>query len=294
MIAPLAHQRLLVVSGKGGVGKTTVAAALALSSAADERRTLVCEVNAKERISPMLGHAPAGGDIVHIEPNLWAVNVQPQQALKEYALMVLKFERLYNAVFENNLVHYFLRFIPSIQELVLLGKILFHLKEKLPDGRFRFDRIIVDAPATGHAISFLSVPQVILDTVPPGAMANEATWMRDLLVDERVTGSVLVALPEELPVNEVLELHQKLNQQVHLSTALLVLNHFIPPRFEADDESGLSPSLTDAIAGHRQAADFSSGCWSRLSATGRPCVTIPKRFVSQFGRSALEALALGL
>ena len=89
--------------------------------------------------------------------------------MREYALMILRFESIYSAVFENRLVRYFLRFIPSLQELVLLGKILFHLQEKRPDGSWRFDRIVIDAPATGHAITFLSVPQVIIDTVPPGA-----------------------------------------------------------------------------------------------------------------------------
>src|SRR5207244_926396 len=122
--------------------------------------------------------------------------------------------------FGNRLVGYFLRFVPSLQELVMLGKILFHLREKRPDGSYRFDRIVIDAPATGHAITFLSVPQVVVDTVPPGPLANDATWMRDLLVDPQTTGAVLVSLPEELPVNETLELHQALTTRVKLTTAV--------------------------------------------------------------------------
>jgi anion-transporting ArsA/GET3 family ATPase len=206
VVEELSDKRLVIVTGKGGVGKTTVSAAIALQSAREGRRTLVCEVNTTERVTQLLGRAQVGHEVTGIEENLWAVNVRPAEAMREYALMILKFESLYSAVFENKAVQYFLRFIPSLQELVLLGKILYHLKEKLPDGRWRFERIIIDAPATGHAVTFFSVPQVLVDTLPAGTMAGEATWMRDFLVDPKVTTVVLVSLPEELPVNETLEL----------------------------------------------------------------------------------------
>src|SRR5687767_13490541 len=133
-MSALHNKRLLVVSGKGGVGKSTVAASLGLSSARAGLKTLVCEVNATERISTLLGHPPVGPDIAELEPNLFAVNVRPPEAMREYALMTLKFQSIYNAVFENRVVRYMLRFIPSVAELVLLGKILYHLQEE-EDGR---------------------------------------------------------------------------------------------------------------------------------------------------------------
>ena len=134
-MAGLLDKRLWIVSGKGGVGKSTVSAALALRSARAGRRTLVCEVNTQERVSRFLERPAAGPEITLLEENLWAVDVRPQEAMREYALMVLRFETLYKTVFENRLVRYFLRFIPSLQELVMLGKILYHLQEKLPDGQ---------------------------------------------------------------------------------------------------------------------------------------------------------------
>lgn len=162
--------RLLIVTGKGGVGKTTVAAALALSAARAGKKTLVCEVNTQERITRLLGKPEAGPEVRQVDRDLWAVNVRPEEAMREYALMTLKFKTVYRAVFENRVVRYFLRFLPSLQELVLLGKILFHERERNPGGAPRFDRIIVDAPATGHAITFFSVPQVLVDTVPAGPL----------------------------------------------------------------------------------------------------------------------------
>lgn len=285
----LSDKRLVIVTGKGGVGKTTVSAALALESARSGKRTLVCEVNTKERITHLLGKPEAGPEITSLEENLWAVNVRPQEALREYALMVLKFESIYSAVFENRVVRYFLRFIPSLQEIVLLGKILYHLKEKRPDGTFRFDRIIIDAPATGHAITFLSVPQVIVDTVPPGALSNDASWMRDLLVDPQITAAVLVSLPEELPVNETLELHQALVSRVKLTPQLVVLNGFIGERFSATDgELDVSPLTKDLIRAHRVRAKLSQSSKETLGKLGLPVVTVPRIFVPEFGRGAIE------
>ncbi len=290
-MSALAHQRLLIVTGKGGVGKTTLSAALALASARRGLRTLVCEVNTKERVTHLLGRPEVGAEIGSLEENLWAVDVRPAEALREYALMILKFESIYNAVFGNRLVGYFLRFIPSISEIVMLGKILFHLKEKRPDGSWRFDRIIIDAPATGHAITLLSVPQVIIDTVPPGPLANDATWMRDLLTDPKITGTVLVSLPEELPVNETLELHEALTQKVKLTTSATVLNGFIAPRFTDAERAALHGEIAEVARVHELRAALSAEAEKRLLAIGAPLVRVPRVYQPTFARPAVEAIA---
>jgi anion-transporting ArsA/GET3 family ATPase len=290
---PFQDHRLLIVTGKGGVGKSSVAAALALASAQSDKRTLVAEVNTKERITQLLGKPEAGHQVTSVEENLWAVNLRPQEAMREYALMILKFESIYNAVFENRLVQYFLRFVPSLAELVLLGKLLFHLKEKRPDGSWRFDRIVVDAPATGHAITFLSVPQVIIDTVPPGPLAEDAKWMRDYLVDELITAAVLVSLPEDMPVNETIELSRALEARVHVKKQAVVLNGYIPHRFPPAELAKLAgaPQLSDVARVHEQRARLSDEAGQRLAALGHPMATVPRLYPERFGRKSIEEIA---
>jgi anion-transporting ArsA/GET3 family ATPase len=287
----LLDKRLWIVSGKGGVGKSTISAALALRSARAGRRTLVCEVNTQERITRFLERPAAGPNITLLEENLWAVDVRPQEAMREYALMVLRFETLYKTVFENRLVRYFLRFIPSLQELVMLGKILYHLQEKLPDGKDKYETIVLDAPATGHAITFLNVPQVLLRTVPPGPMARDALKMRDLLVDPQVTAAVLVAMPEELPVNEALELHAALRDTVKIRTHAAVLNGTFPERFTQADLEALSesPELQRVAKAHHDRVTLAELSATKLERNLHvPVHPVPRIFTSTFGREAIE------
>jgi anion-transporting ArsA/GET3 family ATPase len=285
----LTEQRLWVVSGKGGVGKSTISAALALASAKAGRRTLACEINVKERISVFLQRPEVGPHVTEIDPNLWLVNVQPQEAMREYALMVLKFQTIYKAVFENRVVRYFLRFVPSLQELVILGKILFHLQERAPDGRYRWDRVVMDAPATGHALSFLSVPQVLLDTVPAGPMAREAEKMRDLLVDPSVTAPLLVSLPEEMPINETLELHHALSSQVRMKPVALVLNMFVPDRFQPGDADLVPPSLRPIVQYHQTREELSAFASDRLERElALPVVPVPRMYEPRVTRAMIE------
>ena len=119
-------RRFILVTGKGGVGKSTLTATLALMSAAKGHRTLVCELNTHERVSRLLGHPAVGSTVGQLEENLWSVNINPKSAMQEYGLMKLRFRAFYRLVFENPLVGSLVRFIPGISDLLMLGKAFNH------------------------------------------------------------------------------------------------------------------------------------------------------------------------
>lgn len=222
-------RRVQVVAGKGGVGRTAVSCALALRSARAGQRTLLLEVNAPDNAAAFLGVAPAVDEPREVVNNLWLCRMTPEGAMREYALMVLKFKALYNLVFENRMVKYLLRSIPSLAEFTMLGKTWFHTTEHLPDHKEpKYERIIVDAPATGHAITFLSVARIVADVTPKGVMKKAAERMA-AMVESDDTCLHVVTLPEEMPVNEGLDLLTAAKERLRMSPGLGIVNRMLPP-----------------------------------------------------------------
>ena len=295
----LLDRRLLLVTGKGGVGKSTVAASLALRLASAGLRTLLCEVNADRRLGRMLAHPEVGPDVKAVEPNLSMVDLEPDAAMREYVLSKIRLERVYRAVFENRMVRYFLRFIPSLAETVMLGKVLWHLRQ-WPDAPGGFDRIVLDLPATGHALTLLGVPQSLVSALPSGPMSTEAGWMLDLLTDPVITSAVLVSLPEELPVNETLELAQALRSRLRVRVGAVVLNQSVESRFGKADLSALAsrPGLTALVQTYEEDARRTEEAVDRLQAIDAPLVRLPRLVTPEVGRGELvslgDALAEGL
>ena len=235
---PPLERRLAIVTGKGGVGKSSVAAALGLLAARAGRRTLICEVNAQERVAALLGAPPAGSQVREALPGLFTVNVTPAQAMREYGVMVLRFRTIYEAVFENRVVKHFLRMVPSLAELVMLGKILHEVRAE-ESGRRRWDLVVVDAPSTGHAVQLLRTPGTLLDTVPAGPLRRDAQWMHELLVDPGVTSLLIVTLPEEMPVSEAIELDQQVRGLLGIPRGALLVNAVPEPRFPEGERTPL-------------------------------------------------------
>lgn len=291
VLAELCQKRLLIVTGKGGVGKSTVAGALALASTQSGAKTLLCEVNADSRLPELLGVAEPGPEVAEAEHNLWTLNVRPRESMLEYVKMRLGFERLSRAMLESSMMRAFLRFVPSLQELVLLGKILYLVRERTAGGAYRFDRIILDAPATGHLVPFLSVPTVIREALPAGVLATEVTWMREELADRERTGVVLVATPEETSLSEVLELGPNLNDRVGVHPIAVALNRATLPRFSAEDVDALPALLKPAAERHRRAAEATLAAERALAPLGLPLTLVPELFYERFQREALHAVA---
>jgi anion-transporting ArsA/GET3 family ATPase len=289
-MAPLPSRRLLIVTGKGGVGKSTVSAALALALARRGKRTLLCEVNSGGRATELLGYPPAGPELARLEGELWSVDVRPAEAMREYLLQKIRIERVYRAVFENPVVRAFLRFVPSLAETVMLGKICWHLREREGD-QPRWEVVVLDAPSTGHALTFLGVPKALLETLRPGTMAEEVTWMRDLLVDQAVTAALVVALPEELPILESLELAEGL-RALNLALGAVVLNQATEARFLPGELAALAgtPALQALARAHAEEAGRTADAVRRLGALGAPVLKLPRLFGSAMERVAVEAL----
>lgn len=239
MASGLESKRFLIVTGKGGVGKTTVCAAEALALAAKGKRVLVCMCNAKERLSAMMGSQLIGPEIMSVAPNVWAVNMDPELALAEYGMMALHSKTLFKLLFDNKYVRTFFRAVPGMQEWTLLGKAWFHTTETLEDGGNRFDVVILDAPATGHGLDMLRVPKIILDVVPPGLLRRDAERAWKMFQDPAMCAVVLVTLPEEMPTTETIELAHALRDELRLSIGKIVVNCVLPPLFSKAERAAL-------------------------------------------------------
>ena len=258
----LESKRFLIVTGKGGVGKTTVCAAEALALAAKGKRVLVCMCNAKERLSSMLGSELIGPEVAPVAPNVWAVNMDPELALQEYGMMALRSKTLFKLLFDNKYVRTFFRAVPGMQEWTLLGKAWWHTTETRADGSWMYDVVILDAPATGHGLDMLRVPKIILEVVPPGLLRRDAERAWTMFQDPALCAVVLVTLPEEMPTTETIELAHALRTELELPIGKIVVNGVLPPLFSRDERAALidagnsdgdSPADVAINAGYRRA-----------------------------------------
>ena len=274
--------------------KTTCASALALAFAARGERVLLAEVNGGDRISALLGADPVGPDMREVQERLHLVDMNPRAAIREYALLTFRFESVYSAVFENRFVKHFLRLVPSLSELVMLGKIWFHYQEGRDTGRPRFDRIVIDAPATGHAISMLSAPRVVERTVPPGPLRDNAQNIAKML---QSSGHIhIVTTPEEMPVNEARELERAAADLIGIKVGTTFINRRLAALSEAaldalesDDRCrALGASLKRRqhkwVLGEEQLQRLPAGML-------RDSVRFPRRVIPKLDAEARRALA---
>ena len=299
----LDRRRFLFVTGKGGVGKSTVCAALATALAAAGKRVLVATTSAKERISELLGTEPLDARIRELLPNLSGVALSSEVALREYGQMKLKSRMLVDALFDNRYVQGFFAGAPGLKEWALLGKAWYHSIEEV-DGRPRFDVVLFDAPATGHGLDMLRVPKVIVELAPPGVLRADAERAWSMFRDARQAGVVVVTLPEELPVNETEELCHSLAEEMRLPVAALVVNCMRPELFDAASRQALAPLARDLplapepgsaalAAGIRRAVRerIQSTCRERLRALGHAELELPLLIGGVSAREVVGTLA---
>ncbi len=231
MRSKLFQRRFVVVAGKGGVGRSTVCVALGLAAARYGLRTCIVQLNTQDDVARLFGCEAGSYAPVPLDPDLplFAANLRPTEALREYGQLKLRWKALHHLVFENDVMRRLLRMVPGMSEMLLLGK-AWHMeaRERRDDGTPAWDLLIVDAPATGHGISLLRLPQVILDAVPVGPMAEDARRMKELLEDPLRTSFHVVTLPQELPATEAIELCELAQTTLGVPTGYLFINAVLP------------------------------------------------------------------
>ncbi len=282
-------KRLVIVSGKGGVGKSTVSAAIGMAAAGHGLRTLLIEVASQERMSLLFDQGgPIGYHATPVYPGLDAFSIDPQKALEEYLVSQLKVRAVVERLVENHAFGQITSAAPGLRELVTLAKI----RQLLERGRHDF--AVVDAPATGHGLGFLKVPRTFTRVARVGPVHARAMWVAELLEDPAQTAVVLVTTPEELPVSETLEAIADVDGQ-GVPLAGVVANAVFEPLFDAADAEALAP-----VRGGGAAAAAASAARARIARTAdqqeqlervRPCLAeLPFLFAPRLDTTAVAGM----
>ena len=226
----LIDRRLLFVTGKGGVGKSTVAAGIALLAAEQGKRTLVCEVDAKGGLAGFYEASPTSFEPTEVQPRLWAMTMDTEASLKEYLSLQLKLPLVARIGPLARTFDFVANAAPGVKEILTVGKLAWEVVED------HYDLVVVDSVASGHIVGQLAAPKGINELVSVGVVRNQTSWMLDVLEDPIRTGVVIVATPEEMPVNETIELAGRLRAETNVDLAAVVVNRVLPELFGRAEE----------------------------------------------------------
>jgi len=242
----------VIVTGKGGTGKTTVVAALGLAGARAGKRVLLAETGRDEQIPSLLdpGSPAVGYQGRELLPGITAMRIDPFAALAEYLGLQLGVQGLVNFVLDNAAFRQLMNASPGWRELITLGKVWHFEQMQDPDGRDLYDLIIVDAPATGHGVTFLDVPRVVATAVRAGPLRRNAKRVEEMIEDPERTLLLPVALAEELPTRETAELVERLRDGMGIAVDRVIVNGVVPAPFpsgleDLDEHLARLPGDTD-------------------------------------------------
>jgi anion-transporting ArsA/GET3 family ATPase len=254
-VTALLDKRLVFVTGKGGVGKSTVAVALGLLAARRGLRTIVAEVAHQDRVAKVFGRDDSHFREVELAAGLYTISIDPQHAIEEYLRLQLPVKALADLLSGSRMFQYFAAATPGMSELVTIGKVweLAQLERRTRNAA-GYDLVIVDAPSTGHGVGTMRAPKTFADIARVGPIANQGRAIHAMITDRGSTGVVAVALPEEMPVNETLSLRDSLRRDLGLELDRVVVNRVYDQRFGGHDVSALQRASDTAGTATARAA----------------------------------------
>jgi anion-transporting ArsA/GET3 family ATPase len=231
----LLDRRLLLFTGKGGVGKSTVTAATALLAAEQGKRVLLVEVDAKGNLTALFEHGPVGFEPVEVYPGICAMQMRTEASLREYLKLNLRIPVLGRIGPLANVLEFVATAAPGVKEILTIGKVCWEVRESI-QGRADWDLVVVDAAATGHILAQLDSPRAIQELVQVGPVREQTGWMVELLSDPAVTALHVVTAPEEMPVNETIELVDRARRESTVALGDVIVNRVLPEPFTRADE----------------------------------------------------------
>ncbi len=297
----LLDRHLIFVTGKGGVGKSTVAAALGMLAARSGLRTVVAELSAQDRIQRIFDTHGEPFEEIELAPQLFTISIDPQHAMEEY--LRLRIGPLGHALSASRLFHAFAMATPGMRELLSIGKVWeLSQPERRSHGGVVYDLVIVDAPATGHGVAILKTPQTFADIARVGPIAHQGRTIAATIADRDFTGLLAVCTAEEMPVNETLAMRDALAAE-DLELDALVVNALYANRFDDADERALTDALASsdgslsraalaaAVSEHTR-AEVQREQLERLHAgMDMELATLPYLFSERLARAEIELLA---
>ena len=289
--------------GKGGTGKTTIAAALGMAAARRGRRTVVVEVAEQQRLLALFGRGARGHKEVQLDENLFGLSIDPKLAMEEWLRHQLRSGTLAGLLGGSRIFQLLTAAAPGVSELVTMGKIwdLAQLERRV-GGTRPYDIAIVDSPATGHGVALLRAPRTYAQIARVGPIAKQATHIHRFLADPAATGVVAVALPEEMPVNETIDLRASLRSDMGMEIDNVVVNAVLERRFALKEAKQLAAldgklsakaraAVSAALAEHTRSREQLAEIDRLRRAVDVPVVTLPFLFEPDLGAAQVEELS---
>lgn len=221
----LFDKRLLMVTGKGGIGKTLCSVALAYRAQAQGKKVCLVESSAHDQLSPLFGAKPVGHQQRVLAPGITVINVNPQDNFRDFVIKHLGFAKLFEKVFTKPLVRSFVQMMPGIAELTLLGRLYYYCELDREDN---FDLVILDGFASGHFMSLMKTPDAVLHSGMVGPIVEETQRVRAYINDPAKTGVVLVTVPEDLVISEALDFTERMQLESPAHLSAVIINRCFP------------------------------------------------------------------